>query len=102
MLSQLSDPLRRKVYDPKILTQENTNDERVAPINDKVSQLSLTFRKEAIFAAKDANSEDGIEDDNIALYTLESSQVNTNQFSLNHNSKNCKIKFELGFKQHYY
>ena len=76
MLSQLSDPLRRKVYDPKIVAQENTNEEIVAQTNDKVSQLSLTFRKETIFVAKDSNSEDGIEDDNIALYAHESSQVN--------------------------
>ena len=76
VLSQLSDPLRRKVYDPKIVAQENINDEIVATTNDKVSQLSLTFRKETIFAAKDSNSEDGIEDDRIALYTLESSKVN--------------------------
>ena len=76
MLSQLSDPLRRKVYDPKIVAQENINDEIVATTNDKVSQLSLTFRKETIFAAKDSNSEDRIEDDRIALCTLESSKVN--------------------------
>ena len=76
MLSQLSDPLRRKVYDPKIVAQENINDEIVATTNDKVSQLSLTFRKETIFAAKDSSSEDVIEDDRIALYALESSKVN--------------------------
>ena len=76
MLSQLSDPLRRKVYDPKIVAQENITDEIVATTNDKVSQLSLTFRKETIFAAKDSSSEDVIEDDRIALYALESSKVN--------------------------
>ena len=76
MLSQLSDPLRRKVYDPEIVAQENTNEEIVAQTNDKVSQLSLTFRKETIFVTKDANSEDGIEDDNIELYAHEASKVN--------------------------
>lgn len=75
MLSQLSDPLRRKVYEPKIVVEECKKDENIAATSDKISQLSLSFRKDIVLTTKDGDSIGGIDNEEITLCTLESSQV---------------------------
>ena len=75
LLSHLSDPLSRKIYEPKTDVKECTNNDNIAPSIDKRRQLSSRYRKEATFATSNSNSEDGIEDENIALCTFESSKV---------------------------
>ena len=75
MLSHLSDPLRRKVYEPKIVVQECSKDESITATSDKISQLSLSFRKELVLTTKDGDSVNGIDNEEITLCTFETSQV---------------------------
>ena len=55
---QFSDPIRRKTYEPKVVIQEHKKDGTI--ISDKISQLSLNFRKETTLNLK---QDDGSQDE---------------------------------------
>ena len=77
---QFSDPLRRKTYEPKVLVHENKKDgDKI--ISDKISQISLNFRKEATLNLKQEN---GSQDQMNVIetgYSFERSSVSYNFLS---------------------
>ena len=92
LLRNLSDPLRFKVDETKISVEESKDDEGIAIISDKISQSSLRFRKEAIFASKDLDN--GNEDERISMRAFESSQV-INHYLLSTYYHHYQINFDI-------